>query len=81
MPVQPTVRDALLAACALGGHVKANGEPGLERSVPRDDPSGRLSNRMACPGTLHRPAGLAPGRPGARRLRCVRASPPGTRDL
>lgn len=28
LPENPTVRDALLAVAALGGHVKANGEPG-----------------------------------------------------
>lgn len=36
--VHPTVRDALLAVAALGGHVKANGEPGwkvLQRGFTR----------------------------------------------
>jgi len=28
LPERPTVRDALLAVAAMGGHVKANGEPG-----------------------------------------------------
>jgi hypothetical protein len=30
MPKQPTVRDALLAIAALGGHLKRNGEPGWQ---------------------------------------------------
>lgn len=28
LPLRPTARDALLAVAALGGHVKANGDPG-----------------------------------------------------
>ena len=42
MPEQPTVRDALLAACALGGHVKANGEPG-RLATTRADPHREVS--------------------------------------
>lgn len=30
MPTVPTVRDALLAVAALGGHIKNNGEPGWQ---------------------------------------------------
>ena len=28
LPARPTVRDAMLAIAALGGHVKNNGDPG-----------------------------------------------------
>lgn len=30
LPAKPTVRDALLAVAALGGHIKNNGEPGWQ---------------------------------------------------
>lgn len=30
LPKRPTVRDALLAVAALGGHIKNNGEPGWQ---------------------------------------------------
>jgi hypothetical protein len=28
LPARPTVRDAMLAVAALGGHLKNNGDPG-----------------------------------------------------